>query len=136
MKTDVQPPRSLSRAFIERPRLAAVVAIVMAFAGILAQTKMMLGDRSVVQYFVPKGTGGIGVESTVLRGAQVRIFDMERLLIETVRLRTKLPADLYHEVIGNYRRRVGELYPARIEDYLDAFPKREFLFDIIRKEVL
>ena len=44
MKTDVQPPRSLSRAFIERPRLAAVVAIVMAFAGILAQTKMMLGD--------------------------------------------------------------------------------------------
>lgn len=95
-----------------------------------------IGDRSVVQYFVPKGTGGIGVESTVLRGAQVRIFDMERLLIETVRLRTKLPADLYHEVIGNYRRRAGELYPARIEDYLDAFPKREFLFDIIRKEVL
>jgi multidrug efflux pump subunit AcrB len=36
MKTDTHPPRSLSRVFIERPRLAAVVAIVMAIAGIIA----------------------------------------------------------------------------------------------------
>ncbi|MBQ5531423.1 MAG: hypothetical protein IIT98_05415 [Kiritimatiellae bacterium] len=30
-----------------------------------------IGDKSVVQYFVPKGTGGIGVESTV-PGAHIR----------------------------------------------------------------
>ncbi|MBO7654378.1 MAG: efflux RND transporter permease subunit, partial [Kiritimatiellae bacterium] len=36
MSVHDKPVKSLSRVFIERPRLAAVVAIVMAFAGILA----------------------------------------------------------------------------------------------------
>ena len=95
-----------------------------------------ISDPSVVEYFVPKGTGRIGVENSVLQGIPMRIFDKERLLIETVRMRTKMPYDLYHEVIGNFRQIADELYPAKMEDYLDAFPKREVLFDVIRKEVL
>ena len=93
-------------------------------------------DPNVVEYFVPKGTGAIGVEEIVLQGVPMRIFDKERLLIETVRMRTKMPFDLYHEVIGNFRQISEELYPAKMEDYLDAFPKREVIFDVIRKEVL
>ena len=95
-----------------------------------------ISDPNVVEYFVPKGTGRIGVESRVLQGVPMRIFDKERLLIETVRMRTKMPYDLYHEVIGNFRQIAEELYPAKMEDYLDAFPKREVIFDVIRKEVL
>lgn len=95
-----------------------------------------ISDPSVVEYFVPAGTGAIGVENATLRDVPLRIFDKERLLIETVRLRTKLPQDLYHEVIGKYRKIVNELYPSKIEDYLEAFPKNEFIFDTIRKEVL
>ena len=60
----------------------------------------------------------------------------ERLLIETVRLRTKLPYELYREVIGGFRRVVEELYPAKMEDYLESFPKRKLIFDIIKREVL
>lgn len=93
-------------------------------------------DSSVVEYFVPAGTGAIGVENAVLRGIPLRIFDRERLLVETVRLRTKLPIDLYREVIGNYRKMSDELYPAKIDDYLESFPKGEFIFDTIRNEVL
>ena len=93
-------------------------------------------DPNVIEYFVPKGTGAIGVEEIVLQGVPMRIFDKERLLIETVRMRTKMPFDLYHEVIGNFRQISEELYPAKMEDYLDAFPKREVIFDVIRKEVL
>jgi hypothetical protein len=66
----------------------------------------------------------------------VRIFDKERLLIETARMRTKMPQDLYHEVIGNFRRIAGDLYPAKMEDYLDSFPKRDVIFNVIRREVL
>ena len=95
-----------------------------------------ISDSSVIEYFVPTGTGAIGVKNTILRDVPLRIFDKERLLIETVRLRTKLPHDLYHEVIGKYRKIVDELYPSKIEDYLEAFPKNEFIFDTIRKEVL
>ena len=67
---------------------------------------------------------------------ELRIFDKERLLIETIRMRTKMPLDLYHEVIGSYRKEVGVLYPAKIEDYLESFPKKNVIFDAIKREVL
>ena len=93
-------------------------------------------DAGVVEYFVPKGTGGIGVVNEELHGMALRIFDRERLLIETMRMRTKMPLDLYHEVIGSYRKCTEALYPAKIEDYLESFPKRNVIFDAIKKEVL
>ena len=66
----------------------------------------------------------------------LRIFDKERLLIETMRMRTKMPLDLYHEVVRNYRECADTLYPARIEDYLESFPRRRAIFDAIKREVL
>ena len=93
-------------------------------------------DANVVEYFVPKGTGSIGVVNAELHGMALRIFDKERLLIETVRMRTKMPLDLYHEVVSSYRRDADTLSPAKMEDYLDAFPKREIIFDVIKREVL
>ena len=94
-------------------------------------------DDRVVQHFIPNGTIGIGVVSGKFLDEEVsRIFDKERLLIETVRMRTKMPLDLYHEVVGNYRKEAAALYPAKMEDYLDSFPKRDVIFDVIKKEVL
>jgi hypothetical protein len=95
-----------------------------------------IDDPNVVECFVPKGTGGIGVENVTLRDTPLRIFDKERLLIETIRLRTKIPYELYREVIGNYRQIANALYFAQVEDYLESFPKRKLIFDIIKKEVL
>lgn len=95
-----------------------------------------IDDVRAVEYFVPKGTGSIGVESKVLRGIPLRIFDKERLLIETVRMRTKIPHELYREVIGSYRDIVEELYLAKVEDYLEAFPKKSVIFGVIKREVL
>ena len=93
-------------------------------------------DANVVESFVPKGTGNIGVTNAKLHGMALRIFDKERLLIETVRLRNKMPLDLYHEVIGSYRKDANALYPAKIEDYLNSFTRRNVIFDAIKKEVL
>ena len=93
-------------------------------------------DSSVVEYFVPNGTGEIGVVNTEIDGIFLRIFDKERLLIETMRMHTKMPPDLYHEVIGNYRKNADALYPAKMEDYLEAFPKKTVIFEAIKREVL
>ena len=95
-----------------------------------------INDENVVQYFVPKGTGEIGVVSAELHGMNLRIFDKERLLIETIRQRIKMPLDLFHEVIGSFRKIVESLYPAKMEDYLDSFPKRDIIFEAIKREVL
>lgn len=65
----------------------------------------------------------------------MRIFDRERLLIETIRMRTKLPYDLYREVIGNFRQVISDMYPAKMYDYLESFPKKDAIDRIIRSEV-
>jgi len=95
-----------------------------------------IGVPGVVEYFVPRGTGQIGVERRILHDVPLRIFDMERLLIETARMRTKMPQDLYHEVIGGFRKIAADLYPAKMEDYLSAFPKRKAILEVIKREVL
>ena len=95
-----------------------------------------INDKKVIQYFVPKGTGGIGVVSAQLHNMNLRIFDKERLLIETIRQRTKIPSDLFHEVISNFRKIAESLYPAKMEDYLESFPKKNIIFEAIKREVL
>ena len=48
---------------------------------------------------------------------------------------TKLPYDLYREVIGSFRERRDELYGAKIDDYLKTFPRKDVIRDAIRREV-
>ena len=86
-------------------------------------------------YFVPKTTGMLGVVNKELHGMNLRIFDKERLLIETVRHKTKMPLDLYREVIGNFRKIVHILYPAKMQDYIEMFPKKNVIFQTIKNEV-
>ena len=92
-------------------------------------------DERVVQSFVPSGTVMIGAEESVVGGERIRIYDKERLLIETMRYRTKLPYDLYREVVGNFREIRNELYGSKIDDYLKDFPRRNVIKESIRKEV-
>lgn len=93
-------------------------------------------DDRVVQHFLPKGTNEIGVVSYKYVNADIsRIFDKERLLIETARNKTKLPYDLYKEVVESFRRIKDSLYPAKLTDYLDAFPKKDSILRTIESEV-
>ncbi len=93
-------------------------------------------DKQIVQSFLPKGTIGIGVVSGKFMNEEIaRIFDKERLLIETARNKTKLPYDLYKEVIESFRRIKESLYPSKLTDYLEAFPKKESIMHTIESEV-
>jgi len=93
-------------------------------------------DDRVVQHFLPKGTNEIGVVSYKYVNADLsRIFDKERLLIETARNKTKLPYDLYKEVVESFRKIKHTLYPAKLTDYLDAFPKKDSILRTIESEV-
>ena len=93
-------------------------------------------DGRVAQHFIPNGTIGIGVVSGKFLDEEVsRIFDRERLRIETARNKTKLPYDLYKEVVESFRRIKDTLYPAKLTDYLEAFPKKESILRTIESEV-
>ena len=92
-------------------------------------------DERVVEHQVPVGTIELGAITTTLQGTPMRIFDRERLLIETVRNATKLPYDLYKEVIDAFRNIRNELYPTKMTDYIEQMPRKDAILRAIEKEV-
>ena len=100
-----------------------------------ARDTTRIADRRIRQHFVPSSILGVGVAVIDWNGAPCRTYDLERLAIDAVRMRTKLPYELYKEVILSLRARSAELYPAKIDDYLDAFPHRDSILASIEKEV-
>ena len=50
-------------------------------------------------------------------------------------MKNLMAVDLYKEVIGNFRKRIAELDPTKIADYLEQFPKRSMIERIIDEEV-
>ncbi len=64
----------------------------------------------------------LGVEEKTVNGISIRVYPEERLLIELIRHRNKLPFDYYKEIIGSYRRKLYELDEEWLEDNIDRFP--------------
>ena len=94
-----------------------------------------IADKRVKQYFVPEGTSEIGKTELVISGTKITVYDLERMLIELMRYRNKLPYSYYKEVLANYRNGIDRLYPAKLDDYLAAFPKRDAISRFIDLEV-
>ena len=65
----------------------------------------------------------------------VYMYDKERLLIELIRKRNKIPFDYYKEIISNYRDIAYELDMNKLEEYLDYINNGNNLFAIIQREV-
>ena len=55
----------------------------------------------------------------------------ERMLIELLRYKNKLPFDYYKEIIGNYRSLIYELDIERIQDYAATFPKSKMISEAL-----
>ena len=65
----------------------------------------------------------------------MRTFDLERLLIETARMKGKIAPDMYKEVVLSFRRRTSELKAYKIADYLVHFAKRDAIESILYQEI-
>lgn len=94
-----------------------------------------IGDERVRQYYQPLPMLTIGVTEITYGADKVRTYDLERLLLETARMKCKLPSDLYKEVILGFRARVDHLSTEKIGDYLRRFPKRNLIERILYEEV-
>ena len=92
-------------------------------------------DERVKQYFVPDCLFGEGIETANYKGYDIRIYSKERMLIELVRYKTKLPFDYYKEIILNYRKLLPELDIQKIQDYALAAPKSSKILEILQLEV-
>lgn len=92
-------------------------------------------EKVDVKYcFQPKQILDVGKTKYKYNGTEINIYDKERLLIELLRYSTKIPFDLYKEVINNYRK--TDVDYNKIEDYLKYFKTKEKIAEKIRLEVL
>jgi len=67
---------------------------------------------------------------------KINIYDLERMLVELIRFKSKLPLDYYKEIILNYRNKVEKMDIAKVEEYANHFKNTDKLMDIIQAEVL
>lgn len=92
-------------------------------------------DKRVHQYFYPKESFMDGVEMMDHRGFPIRIYTKERMLIELIRYKSKLPFDYYKEIILNYRKIMQRLDIQAIQDHAIAMPKSEMIMEVLQMEV-
>ena len=92
-------------------------------------------NQRVKQYFVQVDFFSKGIEKQNYKGYMINIYNKERMLIELVRYKSKLPYDYYKEILLNYRKLLPTLNIQKIQDYALAAPKSNKIMEILRTEV-
>ena len=93
-------------------------------------------DDQVVQVFSSKRIFEPGKTTQKYEGVLITIYDRERMLIEALRNSKTMPFDYYKEIITGYRKIDYELDFRKIEEYISFFQKRDFLYNMLQREVL
>ena len=93
-------------------------------------------DPRVHQYFYPSDFFRDGVETMDYHGYAISIYSRERMLIELLRYKSKLPFDQYKEILLNYRRIFPSLDMQQIQYLALAAPKRDKIMERLQLEVL
>lgn len=92
-------------------------------------------DKRIKQIFVPNDLLQTGVMLMNRQNIQFQIYNKERMLIELLRNKNKLPYDYYKEIIGNYRNHLHEMDIQKIQDYAEKFPKNNMIEETLAAEV-
>ncbi len=97
-----------------------------------------INNEKIVQTFMSKDILYKGRINLQTNDGVINIYDRERLLIELIRKKKKIPFfDYYKEIISNYNYRaiVDELDMYKIEEYLSLFKNDMNLSNILQMEV-
>lgn len=92
-------------------------------------------DEKVKQSFLPKEVLKLGIVSETEQDYVINIYSKERMLIELVRYKSKLPYDYYKEIINNYRKLIYDLDIQEIEELAAAFPRGNKIMQTLQDEV-
>lgn len=93
-------------------------------------------EKNIHQTYVKDELFDIGITEIENNGATIRIYDLERMLIDLIRFRSKIPFDYYKEVINSYRNRIYEMDFSKLEEYAAHFDKKESIMRTVEREVL
>ncbi|MEG0963608.1 MAG: hypothetical protein RSF88_12235, partial [Lachnospiraceae bacterium] len=99
-------------------------------------TDSRIKDSRVKQSFVKGEIFEIGMTKMQRNNVEINIYSLERMLIELMRFRSKMPFDYYKEIICSYRNKVETMDIALVEEYADHFKNADKMMDMIQMEVL
>ena len=95
-----------------------------------------IADQRVIQIFENSGGLELGAEHIEYNGVYVHMYNKERLLIELLRNKNKLPFDYYKEILGNYRKLIGGMDIQLVQDMAMVLPKTRMILEALQMEVL
>jgi hypothetical protein len=93
-------------------------------------------DFGIVQMFIEAPYFEAGRSEAQYDGANITIYDKERILVELLRNSKSLPFDYYKELIASYRRIIDTLDFHKIEDYIGMYKRNAFILNALQREVL
>jgi len=95
-----------------------------------------LKDKRIRQIYVEDRLLHLGESEMDIDGYTIKVYDKERMLIELLRNKNKMPHDMYKEIISNYREIIENLELWRIQEYASIFPKSKMISRALDEEVL
>lgn len=95
-----------------------------------------ISDSRVIQKFENSNTVQLGAVEAEEYGIKIHIYNKERLLLELLRIKSKLPFDYYKEVLNNFRKIIDTLNLQDIQDYAYELPKSRMILELLQLEVL
>jgi len=98
------------------------------------QKDRKMKEEYIKQVFMTDELYRIGVNNMTYQNVNIKAYDLERLLIEVVRNKTKLDGDSYKEIIESYSKISKLLNKRKLETYLPYF-KNPKIVERINKEV-
>ena len=93
-------------------------------------------DKRVKQSFVNDDLYDIVKCLIEYQSVKIPIYSRERLLVDLIRFRGRIPFDYYKDVIGSYRRIINDMDFFSMEDYAEKVKGGKKIMDAIQLEVL
>ena len=103
---------------------------------LISKSRFKYNNKSITQYYFDLNILNIGKTNFNYNGSIIPIYNKERLLIELIRYKNKLPYDYYKEIINYYRKNLEQIDMSLVLDYLSAFPKENKILRTIQTEVI
>ena len=98
--------------------------------------KSQITDKRVIQIFENSDNLMLGAEKSKYSDVNILMYNRERMLVELLRNKNKLPFDYYKEIIENYRKIINDTNIRLIQEYIDVMPKRNMIMNALEMEVL
>lgn len=98
------------------------------------QKDRKMKEDYIKQIFMIDSLYEIGINNMTYMNANIKSYDLERLLIEIVRNKTNIDNDSYKEIINNYSKISKLLNKRKLETYIENF-KNPKIKERINREV-